>query len=120
MMQYGTPGYTNDVLNAASAVAAYETVPVAWSEGLAAVLAAAGTPCELYTYPGDNHTIGNNFGVAMERSVTFFDQYSKGGVKGDPNELIVAFPGFVQTSFNTTQRKPTEMCNIAGRLPFND
>ena len=32
----------------------------------------------LYTYPGDDHNISANFGVAMQRTVAFFDQYVKG------------------------------------------
>ena len=35
-------------------------------------------PCELYTYPGDNHNISANFGVAMQRTVVFYDRYVKG------------------------------------------
>jgi hypothetical protein len=30
------------------------------------------------TYPGDNHNIADNFGLAMQRSIAFFDQYVKG------------------------------------------
>jgi len=35
-------------------------------------------PYELYTYPGDNHNLSANFGIAMQRTVAFFDQYVKG------------------------------------------
>jgi dipeptidyl aminopeptidase/acylaminoacyl peptidase len=35
-------------------------------------------PYELHTYPGDNHNISANFGVAMQRTVAFFDEYVKG------------------------------------------
>ena len=56
-----------------------EMVPVAWSETLVQALEDVDQqPHELYTYPGDNHNIGANFGVAMQRTVAFFDQYVKG------------------------------------------
>lgn len=32
---------------------------------------------ELYIYPQDEHDIPNNFGIAMQRSVEFFDKYVK-------------------------------------------
>jgi dipeptidyl aminopeptidase/acylaminoacyl peptidase len=54
-------------------------VPVAWSEALLeACQAVDKQSCELYTYPGDNHNISANFGVAMQRTVAFFDEYVKG------------------------------------------
>jgi dipeptidyl aminopeptidase/acylaminoacyl peptidase len=55
-----------------------EDVPVASSKTLFAELQAAGKPAELYTYPGDNHDIAANFGIAMQRTVAFFDKYVKG------------------------------------------
>jgi dienelactone hydrolase len=57
-----------------------EMVPVAWSETLAKELKVTGNQpyFELYTYPGDNHNINANFGVAMQRTVAFFDKYVKG------------------------------------------
>jgi fermentation-respiration switch protein FrsA (DUF1100 family) len=58
-----------------------ETVPVASSQTLYAEMQAAGKPAELFTYPGDNHDIAANFGVAMQRTVTFFDKYVKGAVR---------------------------------------
>jgi hypothetical protein len=36
-----------------------------------------GQPCELYTYAGDNHNISANFGIAMQRTLAFFDKYVK-------------------------------------------
>jgi hypothetical protein len=42
------------------------------------MLEAAGQVHELYIYPGDNHNISANFGVAMQRSITFFDRRVKG------------------------------------------
>ena len=57
-----------------------EMVPVAWSETLAKELKVTGNQpyYELYTYPGDNHNINANFGVAMQHTVAFFDKYVKG------------------------------------------
>ena len=57
-----------------------EIVPVTWSETLAKELMVTGNQpyYELYTYPGDNHNINANFGVAMQRTVAFFDKYVKG------------------------------------------
>jgi dipeptidyl aminopeptidase/acylaminoacyl peptidase len=53
-------------------------VPVAWSEALLEECQAVDKQrCELYTYPGDNHNISANFGVAMQRTVAFFDEYVK-------------------------------------------
>jgi dienelactone hydrolase len=54
-----------------------EMVPLAWSETLAGELQAAAIPYEFYTYPGDNHNISENFGVAMQRTLAFFDAYVK-------------------------------------------
>jgi fermentation-respiration switch protein FrsA (DUF1100 family) len=34
---------------------------------------------EYFTYPGDNHNLSGNLGVALRRSVQFFDRYVKGG-----------------------------------------
>ena len=54
-------------------------VPVVWAEILAQELEAVdGQPHTLYTYPGDDHNISANFGLAMQRTVAFFDQYVKG------------------------------------------
>jgi dipeptidyl aminopeptidase/acylaminoacyl peptidase len=56
-----------------------EMVPVAWSETLAEELQAVGNSSyELYAYPDDNHNIVVNYGVAMQRTVDFFDIYVKG------------------------------------------
>ena len=54
-----------------------ETVPVEFSEILYEQGLDAGMPIELVTYPGDNHNISGNFGVAMSRSVAFFDRWLK-------------------------------------------
>ena len=55
-----------------------ESVPVEYSEDLYAQLEAMGQMAELYLYENDNHNISNSFGVAMQRSVQFFDQHVKG------------------------------------------
>jgi uncharacterized protein len=52
-----------------------EEVPVAFSQTLAQELQQAGKTVELYTYPGDNHNISNNFSLAMSRTIAFFDRY---------------------------------------------
>ena len=38
----------------------------------------AGKPVELYTYPGDDHNLAQSFGLAMQRTIEFFDKYVKG------------------------------------------
>ena len=55
-----------------------EMVPLAWSETLAEELNLANQDYEFYTYPGDNHNISANFGLAMQRTIAFFDEYVKG------------------------------------------
>lgn len=55
-----------------------ETVPVAFSEDLDALLAETDVVHELYLYEGDNHNLSGSFGTAMARSVQFFDAYVKG------------------------------------------
>ncbi len=57
------------------------SVPVAFSENLQKKMEAAGKESELYIYEGDDHDITANFGIAMERSVAFFDQH----LKDDPS-----------------------------------
>lgn len=55
-----------------------ETVPPEFSQILYDEIIAAGGQAELYFYEGDNHNISQNFSLAMERSVQFFDRYVKG------------------------------------------
>jgi uncharacterized protein len=55
-----------------------ESVPYQFSEKLEKQMKAAGKEVEYYPYDGDDHDITGNFGVAMERSVEFFDRYVKG------------------------------------------
>jgi uncharacterized protein len=54
-----------------------EEVPLEFSQTLAAELQAAGKTYEFYTYEGDNHNISNNFGLAMQRTIAFFDKTLK-------------------------------------------
>lgn len=54
-----------------------ESVPVEFSQILYEQGQQAGMPIELYVYPGDNHNLSANFGLAMSRSVAFFDRWLK-------------------------------------------
>ncbi len=54
------------------------SVPLAASEYLYQAMQAAGKPVELYTYPGDDHNLTQSFGLAMQRTIEFFDKYVKG------------------------------------------
>lgn len=53
------------------------SVPVEFSETLAEKMRNAQKEVELYTYAGDDHNISRNFGLAMQRSVSFFNRYLK-------------------------------------------
>jgi dipeptidyl aminopeptidase/acylaminoacyl peptidase len=39
---------------------------------------AAGKTVELYTYQNDDHNLAQSFGLAMQRTIAFFDKYVKG------------------------------------------
>jgi uncharacterized protein len=54
------------------------SVPPAASEYLYQAMQAAGKPVEMYTYPGDDHNLAQSFGLAMQRTIAFFDKYVKG------------------------------------------
>lgn len=54
------------------------SVPVILSELLVEEVQTAGKPVELHIYEGDNHNISNYWGLAMSRSVAFFDEHVKG------------------------------------------
>ncbi len=54
------------------------SVPLAASEFLYGQLQEADKPAELYTYPGDDHNLSQDFGLAMQRTIEFFDRYLKG------------------------------------------
>ncbi len=53
------------------------SVPLMFSEKLDAQLKTAGKESELFVYQGDDHNIANNLGVALNRSVAFFDKFLK-------------------------------------------
>lgn len=53
------------------------SVPVMFSQKLETQMKEAGKPVELYVYQGDDHNLANNLGVALQRSVEYFDKYLK-------------------------------------------
>ncbi len=53
------------------------TVPVEFSTTLDTQLKAAGKESQLYLYSGDDHNLSKNLSLALQRSVSFFDQYLK-------------------------------------------
>jgi dipeptidyl aminopeptidase/acylaminoacyl peptidase len=52
-------------------------VPFEFSKTLDQQIKDAGKTVEFYSYPGDDHNIANNFGIAMQRSIQFFAEYVK-------------------------------------------
>ena len=54
------------------------SVPLEFSETLYQQVLAAGQTVELYTYAGDDHNLASSFGLAMQRTIEFFDKYLKG------------------------------------------
>ena len=54
-----------------------ESVPVQYSDVLAAQIEDVGGVVEYFRYNGDNHNISANFGAAMAQSIAFFDKYLK-------------------------------------------
>lgn len=90
--QYGTPEKNPEFWNSISANAylkdisgplqlhhgtADHSVPHEFSEKLSDQMKTAGKDVELFIYQGDEHDIPNNFGIAIQRSVEFFDKYLK-------------------------------------------
>jgi uncharacterized protein len=59
------------------------SVPVEFSEKLDQQLKEAGKTSELFIYQGDDHNLSANIGIALNRSVEFFDKYLKGGEKNE-------------------------------------
>ncbi len=53
------------------------SVPIEFSEKLAEQMKEAGKTVEFYSYPGDDHNISQNFNLAMQRSIEFFDKRLK-------------------------------------------
>jgi dipeptidyl aminopeptidase/acylaminoacyl peptidase len=54
------------------------TVPIEFSRTLVEQAGAAGREVELFEYAGDDHNLSANLGVALRRSVAFFDEHLKG------------------------------------------
>jgi uncharacterized protein len=54
------------------------SVPLEASEYLYQAMQDADQPVEMYTYPGDDHNLAQSFGLAMQRTIEFFDKYVKG------------------------------------------
>lgn len=54
-----------------------DVVPWEFSQMLHDEMVQANKPVELYIYEGDNHNISNNFSVAMQRTIEFFDRNLK-------------------------------------------
>jgi len=90
---YGTPAENPEFWNSISSPAfvndisgplqlhhgtADHSVPLAASEYLYQAMQAADKPVEMYTYPGDDHNLAQSFGLAMQRTIEFFDKYVKG------------------------------------------
>lgn len=53
------------------------SVPVEFSQKLEERMKAVGKDVELLIYPGDDHNLAGSFGVAMQRSIEFFDNHLK-------------------------------------------
>lgn len=90
--KYGTPEVNPDFWNSLSSTSFLkdisgpvqlhhgekdESVPVEFSRSLDTRLREASKTVETFVYKGDDHDITANFGVAMRRSVEFFDRYLK-------------------------------------------
>ena len=54
-----------------------ESVPLDWSNELSKVLLEAGKQITYYTYDGQPHEFTSSWGLVMQRTVNFFDQYLK-------------------------------------------
>jgi dipeptidyl aminopeptidase/acylaminoacyl peptidase len=89
---YGTPEENPDFWNSISSNSylsdvsgpiqlhhgtADRSVPLAASETLYGQMLEAGKPVELYTYEGDDHNLAQSFGLAMQRTIEFFNRYLK-------------------------------------------
>ncbi len=91
-MKYGTPSATSPFWQAIDPTfflsditapiqldvgSSDEEVPPSFSQNLYNKLKAQGKTVEIYYYLGDNHNISNNFSLAMQRSLDFFNKYLK-------------------------------------------
>jgi dipeptidyl aminopeptidase/acylaminoacyl peptidase len=90
--QYGTPQSNPDFWNSIDPTyfisditapvqldvgAADNEVPPDFSSSLNNKLQSKGKTVEYYIYPGSDHNISQGFGLAMKRSIAFFDHYLK-------------------------------------------
>lgn len=88
--QHGTPEQNPEFWNSISATnyldqisgpvqlhhgTADTSVPVQFSRTLVQKMKDVRKVVELYEYPGDDHNISQNFGVAMDRTIKFFDEH---------------------------------------------
>ncbi|MBP9702590.1 alpha/beta fold hydrolase [Candidatus Woesebacteria bacterium] len=88
--KYGTPEQNPEFWNSISATSclgdisgplelhhgtADTSVPIAFSRTLKEKMTTVNKQVELYEYPGDDHNISQNFGVAMNRTIEFFDEH---------------------------------------------
>ena len=55
------------------------SVPLRMTQVLDQQIREAGGSVETFIYPGDDHNIARNLGVALGRSVAFFDAHVKSG-----------------------------------------
>jgi len=93
IQQYGTPDENPDFWNSISPISFvgdisgplqlhHSTtdleVPYEFSQSLDQAMQTAGKTVEFYTYQGDDHNLSQSFGLAMQRSIEFFDKYVKG------------------------------------------
>lgn len=51
------------------------TCPISWSRATVTALQRAGKDAVLFTYPGEGHTFGAAWPLAMRRTVAFFDEH---------------------------------------------
>lgn len=51
------------------------SVPVEFSRMLEEKMKSVGKEAELYVYTGDDHNLTHNFGIAMERTIDYFDRH---------------------------------------------
>ena len=90
--QYGTPEQNPKFWNSLSANTylsdisgpvqlhhgtADASVPIQFSKKLEEQLKSVGKEVEIFTYEGDDHNLAGNLGIALNRSVEFFDRYLK-------------------------------------------
>jgi len=55
-----------------------QEVPLSWSQALYDAINQAGRAVEIHTYPVSDHNISQGFDLVMQRTIAFFDKYTKG------------------------------------------